>query len=475
MTDYLDSNRLSGIALAIEQLDGHNAKRLDELRVDIVKIIEQAQNPHELRLSSRISSLEAALVTKLNSICDEGKEAFKEQVILDGLQFPFMTLRHSKIAKAHRETFKWILESRKTTFTQWLEGWDDIYWIAGKPGSGKSTLMKFINSHDTTQKLLRRWAAPKRLVIGSYYFWINGTTMQKSQEGLLQTLLRSIFRECPGLIPLVCPERWNNIGFRKSGQWDLAELSEAFEKLVALEDLPAKFCFFVDGLDEYDGGDPKDVIQILDNLAMSSSIKICVSSREYTVFRDAYAGRPMTMYLEDLTANDIRKYVRKTLEENSHFREIQTEEGEICKEIVNDIVKKAKGVFLWVFLIVNSLTQGLERGDDVSDMKDKVKHFPDDLKKVFQRIFDSVESVYREQMARIFQVAMSAVQPLPVLAYALLDTEKKNSDYALHGGLKDLDESEINSINERMRKRLNERCKDLMEISEASSERTFLR
>jgi hypothetical protein len=71
-----------------------------------------------------------------------------------------------------------------------------------------------------------------------------------------------------------------------------------------------------------DGRDPKDVIRILDNLATFSGINIYVLSREYAVFRDAYDRRPTMLHLEDPTANDIREYVRKALEENSRFREI---------------------------------------------------------------------------------------------------------------------------------------------------------
>jgi hypothetical protein len=70
------------------------------------------------------------------------------------------------------------------------------------------------------------------------------------------------------------------------------------------------------------------------------------------------------------------------------------------------------------------------KGDHVSYMNDKVKYFPHDLK-VFRRIFDLIENVYQQQIAQIFRVAMSAVQLLLALAYALLDGQKKNSDYVV--------------------------------------------
>jgi len=47
----------------------------------------------------------------------------------------------------------------------------DIYWINGKAGSGKSTLTKFICEHDKTNEALRTWAALNEVQILSYFFW----------------------------------------------------------------------------------------------------------------------------------------------------------------------------------------------------------------------------------------------------------------------------------------------------------------
>jgi hypothetical protein len=41
------------------------------------------------------------------------------------------------------------------TFSEWLSPNKSLFWINGKPGSGKSTLMKFLLEHLRTQELLR--------------------------------------------------------------------------------------------------------------------------------------------------------------------------------------------------------------------------------------------------------------------------------------------------------------------------------
>lgn len=59
--------------------------------------------------------------------------------------------REEKIATAHSKTFQWVFEGSRNGSAQhwsclktWLESNEQLYWITGKAGSGKSTLMKFI-------------------------------------------------------------------------------------------------------------------------------------------------------------------------------------------------------------------------------------------------------------------------------------------------------------------------------------------
>ena len=96
-------------------------------------------------------------------------------------------------------------------FVQWLsddEAGDHLYWIPGKPGSGKSTLMKYLYHDQRTQSLFRRWAGSQRLVIASCFTWNPGSFMQKFLTDLFRALLHEILSVCPELIPLASPWRW---------------------------------------------------------------------------------------------------------------------------------------------------------------------------------------------------------------------------------------------------------------------------
>lgn len=98
--------------------------------------------------------------------------------------------------------------------------------------------------------------------------------MQKSQAKLLQSLLYQVLRACPALILEVCPSK----GPRES--WKQKELFEALEKVSKQTILLAKFCFFVDGLDEYEGDDLTSRPGLLPNCK-----DLCFQSSLERVFR----------------------------------------------------------------------------------------------------------------------------------------------------------------------------------------------
>lgn len=64
--------------------------------------------------------------------------------ILSELRFDGMDERYEDIADAYRKTLQWIYEKPNLNFVRWLNGDHGVYWISGKAGSGKSTLMKFL-------------------------------------------------------------------------------------------------------------------------------------------------------------------------------------------------------------------------------------------------------------------------------------------------------------------------------------------
>ena len=393
-----------------------------------------------------------------------------DQMVLRSLHFNAINNRETQIAKPHAETLKWLLDpSSPSSLAKWLESQTGVYWINGKAGSGKSTLMKYLVAHSQTAELLNTWAGTQTLVTASVYFWHAGTVLQKSQEGLFRSLLFEILRKSPDLIRVVCASKL--AAFRPFDQeiepWTELELREAIGLLKGETRMNARYCFFIDGLDEYDGH-PDDIIDVLQSLCSLPDIKLCVSSRPWNEFIDAFGQDSDTrLALEDLTREDIRIYVKQTLEKSSHFVILKQKDTR-SQELVEEIVDKARGVFLWVVLVTRSLLDGVRNADRICDLQRRLRKFPGTLEKYFSHMYFSIDETYREQTAQTFKYVLAASigersRPLPLILFSFLDEE--DLDATVMGPCSNpLTEEEISSRQDIMRTRLIARCKGLVEI-----------
>jgi hypothetical protein len=249
-----------------------NIQRTDQLLELRAKIDEIGKTKVEVS-NSDFNKLQESL----SNLVRTGQEILIEQNILKSLRFREIKVRFEKIPKAHTRTLQWMLQhygpEHPIKFMEWLEDSSQNqppYWVGGKAGSGKSTLMKFICDHPKTITALQNWAGSDPLLTASFFFWSYGTEMQKSQEGFLQTLLHEILRKCPNLIQTCLPHRWTS---GTQDPWTRSALLEAFSTLNQGLIMSTRFCFFIDGLDEYDG-DPRELLPVIRGLSDSPNIKI---------------------------------------------------------------------------------------------------------------------------------------------------------------------------------------------------------
>ena len=349
----------------------------------------------------------------------------REKELLQQLHFSEISSRDGRIAEAYAKTFTWIFgngNDRWVSFANWLRGNDGIYWITGKPGSGKSTLMKYIYNDQRTLELLEEWAAPSHLITAVFYFWNSGVEIQMSQEGLLRSLLYQILRQVPELLPRLFPGQWEVSALfgTSSCDWSQNSLRSALRHLsVQAQDL--KFCLFVDGLDEFDG-DHVELTNFLMDLAASPNIKLCAASRPWNEFQDSFKSRP-SLLLQDLTHDDIKHFVSSRFHSDRYFAELEARESDLAKGLVDKVVEKAAGVFLWVQLVVRSLLSGLRNGDRVSDFQKRLDLLPPDLENLYQKILDSLDPFYFEHAVQFFELVKTAEEPLSLLEFSFADEE----------------------------------------------------
>lgn len=394
-----------------------------------------------------------------------------QRTLIESLGFAEMTDRHHRIVEAHEKTFQWLFlpdnanQHKWTDFSEWLEGDSTLYWVTGKAGSGKSTLMKYIHGDKRTMDHLKTWTAGVPLVTAAFFFWNSGTRMQMSEVGFLQSILSQVLTERPALIPRILPERWETYDLfgHDESIWSEPELQRAFRLLAREEGPEAKFCFFIDGLDEFDG-DHTNLIRLIKDINPSSHIKLCVSSRPWVLFEDAFKHKPSLM-LQDLTYPDIRHFIDSAFNNKPEFVELKKREPGYASELLKDIAQKSSGVFLWVNLVVHSLLAGLVNGDRVSDLQRRLNFLPPDLENLYEKMLNSLDPFYLEHAAQIFQHVRAANEPPSLLCLSFADEEP---EFILKMEVRPLPEGEKFSRADIMRRRLNSCCKGLLEVGVAA-------
>ncbi|KAI0172494.1 hypothetical protein GGR52DRAFT_409525 [Hypoxylon sp. FL1284] len=359
-------------------------------------------------------------------VCFDKNKWLAEEAVAESLRFETIHSREESIPEAYTNTYRWIFQRPRfgddgtplwSDFSRWLSSTsNDVYWITGKPGAGKSTLIKFIVADAMLETLLARWAGPAATArLATYYSWNAGNELQKSHEGLLRTLLyQSITRDPAELVPVIFPGRLALCQLFGSPlrlpEWSMGELVAGFKALLSQagrklsdEKHPFKLAIIIDGLDEFETGYHTPLVELLQEASTYPDVKICVSSRPWNIFRDAFRQKPM-LQLENLTRQDIRDYANGRLQNSQGFQERSALQPLDAKNIINDILEKARGVFLWVSVVVRELLVRLQEGDKLSDLRQAVNRLQEDLSTLYQLIWDRVNPQYHGEAAQYFSV-----------------------------------------------------------------------
>lgn len=364
------------------------------------------------------------------------KLADSEAAVLKSLYFQVMYDREEVISPAEAATLDWIFrppphdQRRWDSFGEWLESPQNLYWINGKAGSGKSTLMKYLIRHDETRSGLMKWAGHAKLLTASFFFWYSGGfDLQRSQIGLLRGLLHACLVDHRELIPLVVPETATVRAADLGNYWSMPRLKKALCRLVSQTKFDLKFCFFIDSLDEYGGGSHSEIAALVKEIANHASVKVCVSSRPLAIFDPAFCGVPR-LILQNLTFDDIALYVTNKLTGNELMRKLEKEEPGLGGELTTVIVVKSSGVFLWVSLVVVSLLDGLSNHDIGHDLKRRLDDLPSNLKDLYWHLIDRVKlEWYLEEGFRLLRIVQAAGGQINMLQLCLAE-----SAVELHGG-----------------------------------------
>ncbi|KAK8011123.1 hypothetical protein PG990_010088 [Apiospora arundinis] len=415
------------------------------LQSDLLTLRYSLENLRPTMEAQYIGKDTTELIESFVNRMDKALNKVKQVSILNLVRFPGVHERFDLISDAHQSTFDWLLDEDKyenvstapgspeasvngdddiegmsdssdsttdstgsdfspaliaarNSFISWLQNDGGVFWITGKPGAGKSTLMKYICLHGNLTPYLDMWATGSGLALGRFFFWKPGTAAQKSIQGLFRGLLFSLLESSPDLIPTAFPDLWDMAEASTVAlpvTLEYRDIIKAFRNVLqdALRTSKYKVAFFIDGLDEFEGRH-LELLQELDSWVKTypNHVKCCVSSREYIIFQEYLSVYP-TIQLHKLTERDIRRSVEHRLNHiPGHLRLDSTG----MKKIQDKVALKAEGVFLWVSLVLGSIEDGMFSGSSVSELVARIEHCPVELEDLFEQLLKSIHQADRK-------------------------------------------------------------------------------
>ncbi|CZR69246.1 uncharacterized protein PAC_19146 [Phialocephala subalpina] len=414
-------DQMNTLLQLVRRLDTANVEEHRRTREMIVNL-EYKQSAQQ---SSPIETITASI--ELLSVSDKEERKLRRSVqreIISSLEYPSMTSRYENIVEAYPTTFEWAFHDSTdeqmpwSNLSQWLKTGDGVYWINGKAGSGKSTLMKHIFEQERTRQYLNRWARGsdgfkgKGILIcfATFFFWNSGTQEQKSQSGLLRSLLFQVLSHNPELVSIAFPDIWattysgliNDTSLEFDHIFTLGRLITAFRAIIHQNSVPMKLCFLVDGLDEFDGSH-EEMANLFKDVATAKNVKVCLSSRPWVVFSESFKNCP-SLRLQDLTRPDITSYVNGKFGQSEAFCSLLLREPQSAPELLTEIIDKADGVFLWVQIVVNSLLKGVQNRDEITILHQRLRCMPQELEPLYHHLLSLIEPVYKIWASKAFQI-----------------------------------------------------------------------
>ena len=331
---------------------------------------------------------------------------------LDSLNFREINLRLHNIKEPHPQTCTWIFDTLE--FQTWLNAENfshrnHILWIKGKPGSGKSTIMKHIY-HAIHQQ---RFFAGRTLA--TFFFHARGSEMQKNMRGLFQSLLHQLMRcnteMLDAFVSFFPAPRGQKSDKR---EWTAEEL-QTFLLFCASENLLHDTVVLIDALDECGQDEARELADLCENLALNASVNglnlsICLSIRR---FPNITMDDCVELHLDNAPNHqaDIQRFVW----------------DKICvrdQVLVDKICKKAQHVFLWTVLAIRTLKKAFDEGKSLQDMLNSLEDLPSDMHAIFQALLRPSLNIQTRLMLQLVLYAREPLSPSALYCLVMAGTEK---------------------------------------------------
>lgn len=297
------------------------------------------------------------------------------------LYYDSMDARRAQLEVVDPASLEWVWQ--RTSFPQWLQSDDKLYWISGKPASGKSTLLNHLigRGRERVMATLRK-KDPNSVIVHFFFDFRAGSGVANSLVGLLRSLLLQLIHASDH-VNKYCLRHY---GYRLPGTWpnDVNQLSTLL--IDALKDEERLICGMVDGLDEYQGN-LQELLKVLRKISISPRIKLCLASRPSSRFAQHFGSASFEM----------QEHNSETISANidAAFSSLPPSHIHVCghclARLKQTIQHDANGIVLWVKFAVSEMLDTLHNAEEVDDAIEQLQELPTELADIYARILGRLD------------------------------------------------------------------------------------
>ncbi|KAI0881327.1 uncharacterized protein GGS22DRAFT_172943 [Annulohypoxylon maeteangense] len=336
------------------------------------------------------------------------------RILLESLKTTAQDDRFQGIESHFGDTFDWIFNHPECGFLHWLQYGQGAFWINGSPGSGKSTLMKYIFEDNRTRELLHNIQSSHEEIYAGFFFHHRGSMMQKSFDGLLRSILSQFLEQNSKLAWMLAPlhsitmDEYERVTVIIHG-WPRATLEKAFNIVLTQQQFDLDIFLFLDALDEYHGR-PEFIAGFVESLVREEKtsrtrLKVCFSSRPWDAFTTRFKNYA-NITIQNFTKDDIRRYCLGVMDANISDISVPIE------ILVPQVVDRSNGVFLWVKLVAGDLARAANEGSSKEELEHLLRSLPAELDDYYAEIIQRTPVSLRWKLYAMLEIATRSHKPL---------------------------------------------------------------
>ena len=311
-----------------------------------------------------------------------------------------------------------------------LEKHRGVLEIVGRPGSGKSTLMRCLLENARASS-----STPDEGCVLGFFFDGKGNRLTRSATGLFRTLLHQLAISHPSCF------LDSDLDLESDGFSETKWLQFFISLFSSHSRAPRKTTVFIDELDECQPGDIPVVERFLRGISTTAfdhgvNLSILLSRREYPeliIHRETLVIR-----MAQSNIQDIRQCIQQQLGLVSTITSLDATHLEEC------IAERSSGIFLWVVLTVDGILRDTAKGMNTKRILTRTGTLPKPLEGLFGALLGDIDAEDRATALKLFQWSTLATGKLRVREWHHILAFIRDRDFPSLGAWRDSDFSTEN-------------------------------